>query len=279
MTIKKYKSPGYFSEKAEEYAKKYNLKENSTIKGWNDEIDAFRHTYMQAYIAANQNEKIAKIIGDVYEKFGDYTESQTAKERNMDLWNNEIGRQIGIEIINEISHFKDITTQKMFEDMIAEKIYQKMRNGELITDPNDKRRHEDLKKGNPTGGASNIEEHIFSRQEIGGMSPDEFKKYESLIMEQLEKGHILDENSDYLKKFPDGCFYTREDIAKMSSKEFEKHEKDIIKQMQNQGIPSKNDLPKGEKSGYSKRQSKPTDNSNNDGSWVTINGNHVLIKD
>ncbi len=42
--------------------------------------------------------------------------------------------------------------------------------------------------------------------------------------------------------------------------------------MKKQGIPSEKDLPKGEKSGYSK-------SSADDGRWVTINGNHVLIKD
>ena len=169
--------------------------------------------------------------------------------------------------------------RKEFEDKVAEKIYQKIKNGDLITNPNDTRKYEDLIKGNPTGGASGIEEHSFTRQEIGRMTPDEFRQNESLIMEQLGKGVILDESLDYEKQFPNGCFYTREDIAKMSSKEFEKHEKDIMKQIQKQGIPSQKDLPKGEKSGYSKSKSGSSSGggSSSDGHWVTINGNHVLI--
>lgn len=290
MNTKKYKAPGYFVDKAEEYGEKYGLKENPTIKGWDDEIDAFRHAYMQAYITAHQGEKVAKLLGDAYEKYGDYTESQKASERNMDLWNNEIGRRIGVEVINEISHFKDITTPKMFEDMIADKIYEKIKSGEIITNPNDTRKYEDLIKGNPTGGAARIEERPFTRQEIGRMTPDEFSANESLIMEQLEKGQILDESLDYTKQFPHGCFYTREDIARMSAKEYEKHEKDILKQMEKQGIPSEKDLPKGEKSGYSKSSNKsPSDGKSSggsssgggssDGHWVTIKGNHVLIDD
>lgn len=285
MNTKKYRSQGYFVDKAEEYGKKYGLKENPTNKGWNDEIDAFRHAYMQAYITANQGENVAKFLGDVYEKFGDYTESQKASERNMDLWNNEIGRRIGLEVTNEISHFKDITTQKMFEDMIANKIYEKIKTGEIITSPKDTRRYEDLIKGNPTGGASPIEERPFSRQEIARMTPEEFQANESIIMEQLEKGRILDEKVDYDIQFPHGCYYTREDIAKMSSKEYRKHEKDILKQMKKQGIPSEKYLPKGEKSRYSKSQSSGGLSGTNsgseasDGHWVTINGNHVLIDD
>ena len=35
-----------FEEKARKYALKYNLKENVDYPGWNDETDAFRHTFM-----------------------------------------------------------------------------------------------------------------------------------------------------------------------------------------------------------------------------------------
>ncbi len=50
-----------------------------------------------------------------------------------------------------------------------------------------------------------------------------------------------------------------------------------MRQANSVGIPSKNQLPKGKKSGYSEKQSSSSDSS--DGKWVTINGNHVLIKD
>lgn len=135
MTIKKYRTPKYYGEKAEQYGYKYSLKSGAQRRGMDDEIDAFRHAYMQAHMTIEYGKDIAKVIGDIYEKWGDYTESQNAKQRNMDLWNNEIGRQIGEEIKKETSHLQDLTTQKMYEDMIADKIYQRIQNGDMITQP------------------------------------------------------------------------------------------------------------------------------------------------
>lgn len=103
MEIKKYRVPKYYQDKAEEYAKKYDLEENPVYSGADDEIDAFRHAYMQAYITAAHSKETAKFIGDLYEKSGDWNESQTPKQRNMDLWNNEIGRQIGEEVKKKLA--------------------------------------------------------------------------------------------------------------------------------------------------------------------------------
>lgn len=221
MTIKKYRTPKYFEEKATQYAAKYALKKNEENPGMDDEIDAFRHAYMQAYITINQGKKVAKFIGDIYEKWGDYTESQNAKQRNMDLWNNEIGRQIGEEVKNETSHFHELTRQNMYEDMIAEKIYKRMKKGDMITSPRLETRKY-MSKGKPTGYASQVEP--FSRQQIGRMKPEEFAKNEGIIMQQLRNGEIWDETN--------------------------------VK---------------------NRTHSKTAGSAN--GKWVTINGNHVLIKD
>ena len=226
MTIKKYRAPKCFEEKAEQYGYKYDLKAGTQRRGMDDEIDAFRHAYMQAHMTIEYGKDIAKVIGNIYEKWGDYTESQNAKQRNMDLWNNEIGRQIGEEIKNETSHLPDLTTQKMYEDMIAEKIYQRIQNGDMITEPQkDKRIYEE--KGQPTGGASQVEP--FTREQIGRMKSDEYARNEKA---------------------------TREQWGKI-------------------GIPSERDLPKESK----KSASKSNDSNDTNGNWVTINGNHVLIKD
>lgn len=221
MTIKKYRTPKYFEEKAMQYAGKYALKRNEENPGWNDEIDAFRHAYMQAYITINQGKKVAKIIGDVYEKWGDYNGAQDSKERNMDLWNNEIGRLIGEEVKNETSHFHELTRQNMYEDMIAEKIYKRMKKGDMITNPRlESRKYPS--KGKPTGYASQVAP--FSRQQIGRMKSEEFAQSEKIIMQQLRNGEIWDETN--VKSRTDS---------------------------QNRGSAN--------------------------GKWVTINGNHVLIKD
>ena len=61
----------------------------------------------------------------------------------MDLWNNEIGREISKEIrkeYNRIEVIKHINSGKM-DDIIADKIMTRMRKGELKTNPSDPRKY------------------------------------------------------------------------------------------------------------------------------------------
>lgn len=157
-----------------------------------------------------------------------------------------------------------------------------MRNGELITRPDNPRRYEDLLKDQPTGGGAPIES--FSRQQIGGqMTPEEFAQNEKLIMEQLRNGQIRDESYDFtnygINGAEDNILYTRENIGKMSSDEFSKHEKAIMSQMKTHGIPSKRDMQNNKKFESSQKSKSQNTSNSSDGKWVTINGNHVLIKD
>ena len=75
-------------------------------------------------------------------------------------------------------------------------------------------------------------------------------------------------------------FFTREDIGSMSSAEFAKNESAIMAQLKERGIPSRKDLPSGKKSYNHREKSNGSSKGSNssDGKWVTINGNHVLIK-
>ena len=61
------------------------------------------------------------MAGDAYEIYGDLKRDQPSKDRNMDEWNNAVGRNIG----------KNSSTR----DEIAERVYEALNNGELITDP------------------------------------------------------------------------------------------------------------------------------------------------
>lgn len=124
---------------------------------------------------------------------------------------------------------------------------------------------------------------IFTPQEIGNMSRDEFERNFPIIEQQLKEGLIRPQSEqpkDYSNyKNPETGtekIYTREDISKMSTDEYYKNEREIYAQMNSIGIPYKNDLPSNVKT-YKKEKSYPT--SSSDGKWVTINGNHVLIKD
>ena len=184
MTAKKYQMPLYYENKALEYGKKYGLKENKVTPGWDDEIDAFRHAFMQAYITANSGAGSAKFLGDAYEKIGDIMHTQPSGERNMDLWNNAVGREIGEEVKNETSHFQHLTTQKMFEDMIADKIYNRIKSGDIITSPKDLRDFE----SSPYNG------RIYTREEIGTMSLEEYAINKKLIDKALSKGDVMSEH-------------------------------------------------------------------------------------
>ena len=70
----------------------------------------------------------------------------------MDLWNNQQGRRIADQIKKEYgSNFYKLPESKQ-DDIIAEKVMQKMRKGELITNPSDKRKYKDI-----TGFSANID--------------------------------------------------------------------------------------------------------------------------
>ena len=58
----------------------------------------------------------------------------------------------------------------------------------------------------------------------------------------------------------------------MTGEEFERNEKAIMKQLKAKGIPTNAQLKR-----QFQKSAKSSDNSS--GKWVTINGNHVLIKD
>ena len=84
------------------YAKKYGFKigtgKNAT---WNNEADAFKHTYMQAQLTLWSGKHVANGLGYFHEIQGDILNKQSKEEKQMDLWNNAQGRKIAKEIIDE----------------------------------------------------------------------------------------------------------------------------------------------------------------------------------
>ncbi|MBR1680862.1 hypothetical protein IJ707_03625 [bacterium] len=116
-------------------------------------------------------------------------QGQPSGEMNMDLWNNAIGREIGRKIEHTVMLKKksDYPMEKI-EDMIAEEIVKRMKKGDLITNPNDKRSYTKKLMGSKTGFAVDIPENkIFTAEEIGEMSSDEYEKYEAYIDNQLKE--------------------------------------------------------------------------------------------
>lgn len=58
----------------------------------NDEADAFRHCFWSALMTLHIGVSQAKIVGDNHEKLYD----NPAAEKNMDLFNNAVGLQVGL---------------------------------------------------------------------------------------------------------------------------------------------------------------------------------------
>ncbi len=155
---------------------------------WNNEADAFKHTFMQADLALKFLLGISKYAGDKHEKDGE-KHGQPQGEENMDKWNNAQGREIAKEIEKEIGNpvlLKMYAHSGKLDDLIAKKVMERMRAGKLITHPSDKRKY--------TGFAANIEDEayipdgkIFTAEEIGKLSTADFQKFEKYIDKQLKE--------------------------------------------------------------------------------------------
>ena len=202
---KKYSS--YVFDATTKYQKKYGFDmgtgEHAT---WNNEADAFKHAYMQAQLSLWAGKHISKALGDFHEFQGNKTMGQSKEEYNMDNWNNEQGREIAREIIQQYGVLSTIPSQKI-NDIIAEKVVKRMKEGKLILSPNDRRKYENYKNNNyhsgkATGQAAPINQlqsglfgytnpltgsnHIYTREEVGQMSSDEFAKHEKEIDAQTK---------------------------------------------------------------------------------------------
>jgi hypothetical protein len=84
----------------------------------NNDVDAFRHAYVSGRFTHVFDNRTADILGQLKELEGDIKRNQSPEEKNMDLWNNQVGRTYG-----------DSTTSKQ---KLALFIQQALTNGELI---------------------------------------------------------------------------------------------------------------------------------------------------
>ena len=90
---------------------------------------------------------------------------------------------------------------------------------------------------------------IFTPEDIGQMTPEEFSKNEKTINEQLQQGLIAPTTqrkqnySGYRNPVSgDNRIFSQEDIGDFSGEEFTKHEKEIRGQWGSIGIPTNNEL-------------------------------------
>lgn len=99
--------------------KKYGLKLNDKGQAVDCEADAFRHAYMQSYLSYKYGNLAANALG-LYHEHG--VKPDNNPSTNMDLWNNQIGREIAEEIKQEKGNNID---ENLFEYIASEKIMKK----------------------------------------------------------------------------------------------------------------------------------------------------------
>ena len=170
---------------------------------WNNEADAFKHTFMQADLALKSFVGASKMFGDFHEWQGDMS-NQPKTEKNMDLWNNEIGREISKEIrreYNPIEVIKHINSGKM-DDIIADKIMSRMRKGELITHPNDKRKYTETPRKDTRTPAQKFSDEIKAKyhkmQEERKRKYPVFRKGSSSAKSSSGKGRWVTINGNHV---------------------------------------------------------------------------------
>lgn len=114
---KKYNN--YIFDATTKYQKQYGFDIGTgTHATWNNEADAFKHTYMQAQLALWAGKHAAKFAGDFHEWQGNKDMGQSKGEENMDKWNNAQGREIAKEIIREYGAGATVPSRKI-NDIIA----------------------------------------------------------------------------------------------------------------------------------------------------------------
>ena len=118
----------HLNKQVEKYWNIYHFDMEPGHQSYNNEGDAFKHTYMSAELALFLGQKIAKYIGDKHEDRPD----NPPGEKKMDLHNNAIGRLIasGMKAQNFFWFLK-----WPIDDKIADKVMQNMNAGLLITKP------------------------------------------------------------------------------------------------------------------------------------------------
>jgi hypothetical protein len=95
----------------------------STGEFYDNDVDAIRHAYTAGIFTQEYGEIVTEILGDMNElvPFGGNSSSNSPNSKNMDLWNNRIGRKLGLKTSGKLKLFK--------------LILKALKNGELIIDP------------------------------------------------------------------------------------------------------------------------------------------------
>ncbi len=90
---------------------------------YDNDVDAVRHAYTSGIFTQEYGERVTEILGDLNElvPLGGNSSSNSPNSKNMDLWNNRIGRKLGLKTSGKLKLFK--------------LILKALKNGEFIIDP------------------------------------------------------------------------------------------------------------------------------------------------
>lgn len=228
------------------YQKKYGFEIGENNLAVDNESDAFRHTYMQAYLSLNFGNSIAKFLGNQHEKSGLQTNGQYSQSSNMDLWNNQQGREIANEIRREYLNFNKLSEQQQ-KDIIAGKVVQRMKKGKLITGLEDPREFQEQKLQlpfTPTRGVGGVDNN---GKPLGFAADIDINQLANMLGIQLPEVQSKQDSGLFGYTNPltgSNHIYTREEVGSMTSDEFAKHEKEIDAQTKyfNGSMPTNGDL-------------------------------------
>jgi len=231
------------------YQKKYGFDIGQNNVAWNNEADAFRHTYMQSIIANRYGFLPAKIVSSGHEFVGKI-KGQDSLEYNMDMWNNQQGQQIYNEIHREYPNFNKLSQQQQ-KDIIAGKVIQRMKEGKLITGLEDPRKFQEQKLQlpfTPTRGVGGVDNN---GKPLGFAADIEINQLANMLGIQLPEVQSTNQSKQDSGLFGytnpltgSNHIYTREEVGQMNSSEFAKHEKEIDAQTRafNGTMPTNGDL-------------------------------------
>ncbi len=160
----------YILEKALEYQEKLGFEKDGD--GWNDATDGFRHAWGSAYLSLKYGNTKSHAATSYYE----YREKgQPREEREMDEWNNSVGREIAKNIRKENKDIEKSFQWSHIEDLIAVKVFEKIKEKKVITSTTDKRLKSnnsglknlvDKTSGHTTGYASSIEDTAEEQESL-----------------------------------------------------------------------------------------------------------------
>ena len=259
----------YILKKAMEYQKILNIENEGG--GWNDTTDGFRHAWGSAYLALKYNDLISNAATSAYE-FMEHS-YQPQEEKEMDIWNNKIGREIAKELSKEYKDIDKTFNRQSIEDLIAVKALEKIENNELMTST------ADLKKGNLLQGYVEYNEPLSLKERLIRAREEKLARYTQRLAEspekiaQMQANHVsleelkapqearkqkvrdivegkvkFDENADlsgYVnQKSNDNKIFTQEDIDEMTEQEKKENAQAIMYQKQTIGVPTREQAQK-----------------------------------